>query len=148
MLFADRRELLAGRVRRARIAIAIAAVMWASAAWGADSTPPPPVVLPPFSVVESALKVKVLISYHRFRNSPPFVTRMTVDEVKAGSFAEQAGLKSGMEIIAIQGQEVIGLNQTEVERLLSQLGKDTILLRVRRSWRTPPEDMRILVRPP
>ena len=134
-----------GRLRRAGITGGMV-VMILAPALGADSAPP--VVLPAFNVIESALKVKVLISYRAFKGGLPFVTAMMVNDVKTPSFAQEAGLKSGMEIIAIQGQRVSGLSQPAVEQLLSQPARDFVVLLVRRSWLKRPEEIRISVGPP
>ena len=133
-------------LRGGGIAGGIIAMMSALPVLGADSAPP--VVLPAFNVIESALKVKVLISYRAFKGGHPFVTAMMVHDVKTPSFAQEAGLKSGMEIIAIQGQQVSGLSQAAVEQLLSQPARDSVVLLVRRSWLKRPEEILISVRPP
>jgi S1-C subfamily serine protease len=132
---------------RSTCAVFTAAVALAASALVVQSaeTAPPPIVMPTVNVMESALKIKVTISYRRFKMGPPFVTGMTVDTVKPGSFAEQAGLKTGMEILAIQGTPVANLTQGEVERLLQQPAHGSVVVRIRRGWLKSPEDIRITV---
>jgi membrane-associated protease RseP (regulator of RpoE activity) len=108
----------------------------------------PPVVLPEVSVMEGSMNIKVSTSYYRMGKGSAFATSMIVRTVKPGSFAEQAGLKTGMEIVSIQGTKVAGLNQGDVERLLSQPGKEVVVLQIRRPWKIRTEEMRIWLRAP
>ena len=133
------------RVRRAGLTAGIAAILFAPVgAWGGDSASP--VLLPPFNVIESVLKVKVVTEYQK-THLGAFVTRMIVDEVKTPSLAQRAGLKKGMEIVAIQGHFVAGLSQAEVDQLLVQSARDSVVLLVRRSWLKQPEEIRLPVEP-
>jgi membrane-associated protease RseP (regulator of RpoE activity) len=134
-----------GWIRFNRPTVAIAAVMLAfAAARGAESAPS--VILRPYNVVESVLNVKFRILY-RSTFVGAFVANMFLGEVKTPSIAQRAGLKSGMEIVAIQGRPVTGLNQIEVEQILSQPVEDSVVLLVRRSPRTQPEQVRLQVDP-
>jgi membrane-associated protease RseP (regulator of RpoE activity) len=140
MLFRDRWVCRVGTFA----GIAVLALV-ASAALGADSAPP--VVLPRFNVIESVLNVSVLTEYAKMSIGPAYATRMTVDKVKTPSIAQRAGLKSGMEIIAIHGQRVAGLSQAAVEQLLDQPVRDSVVLLVRKSWWKHPEEIRLPVPP-
>jgi membrane-associated protease RseP (regulator of RpoE activity) len=106
---------------------------------------PAPAVLPPVNVIETVLSVKVSTEYVRMNSGQPFATRMVVRSVKTPSIGQRAGLKNGMEIVAIQGQRIAGLSQTAVEQLLVQPVKDSVLLLVRRSWFRKPEEIRLSV---
>src|SRR5262249_32838792 len=91
-----------------------------------------PATLSPYHVMESVLNVKLEIEYAMMKGSQPWVSRVRLDQVKHGSIAEKSGLKTGMEVIAIQGQTLGGLTKAQMENLLIQEGSDHVTFRVRR----------------
>ncbi len=106
--------------------------------------PQAPVMLPAFNVVESVLSVNVRTEF-RQTFFGAFVTRMFVGEVKTPSVAQRAGLKKGMEIVAIQGKPVAGLSESDLSRLLVQPGLEEVVLLVRPSWLKEPREYRLPV---
>ena len=131
-------------IRRVRTSAGLFMAALAPApAWGGDAAQP--VVLPPVNVIESVLKIKVVIKYRQRSYFGPYVEKMLVGSVKTPSVAQQAGLMKGMEIVAIQGVDVEGLSQADVEQLMTQEVEDSVVLLVRRPGRERPEEIRIPV---
>lgn len=114
----------------------------------ASAASEPPVVLPAMSVMESAMKIKIVTSYFHFSVGGAFATSMMVTDVKTPSFAQEAGLQSGMEIVAIQGKRVGGQSPGSVERLLRLPTDEPVVLTVRRPGKRRTEELTIPVRPP
>lgn len=92
------------------------------------------------------LNVKVRIVY-RSTFLGAFVSKMYAGDVKTPSIAQRAGLRGGMEIVAIQGQPVAGLSQIQIEQILSQPVQDEVVLLVRPSPKKDPEEIRVPVDP-
>ena len=130
-------------IARVGLACGIAALTLAAPAIRAQESAPP-VVLPPFNVIESVLRVKIRIEY-RQSYVGAFVVRMTVRTVKAGSVAEKAGLRKGTEIVAIQGHPVAGLSPEAVEQLMIQPVEDSLVLLVRQSREEQPVEVQLPV---
>lgn len=119
----------------------------AAAAPPAGQVGDPPVALEPMSVMESVLNVHLEIEYGQVPYQPAWVERMYVGRVKPGSIADRAGLRTGMEIIAIQGKKVARLSEGAVQALLVQGVADHVELTVRRGWFHRPEQIRLPVPP-
>lgn len=107
-----------------------------------------PVMLPALSVTESLMKVNVVTSYQRLRLGSPFALAMKVGEVKSPSFAYDAGLRKGMEIVAIDGTKISGLAPAAVDRLLAAPKRDMITLSVRGGSFKKTTEIQISLKPP
>jgi len=103
----------------------------AAALWGAD----PPVKMEAYNVAEAMLSIQVTTRWAQSSQNyvGTWVDTMRVSEVKAHSRAERAGLKRGMEIVAIEGQVVHGLGREELNRVLLQEVPGVLHLQVRSS---------------
>lgn len=111
-----------------------------------DPKAAPPVVMPAFGVMESALKMKIAIDYKKLRIGEPWVSEVRVADVKSPSLAEQLGLKAGMEIVAIDGKRLAGLSQTEMERIMAAPKPENFTLLVKKSWLKAPEEIKVSLR--
>ena len=65
--------------------------------------------------------------------------------VKSPSIAKRAGLVTGMEILAIQGQIVHGLSRPELAQVLQQEVAKEVVLLVRRSTKAKQEEIHVPV---
>jgi len=128
-----------------RVLTVSAALASAATSRAADDKAPSTVVLPPFVANVSQLNIKLAIRYVRKPPAGDVVDAVYVRSVKAGSIAEKAGLKKGMEIITIQDQAVAGLNSFEFDSICDQAVDDALVLTVKRSAKAAVEEIRIKV---
>lgn len=103
----------------------------------------PPHVMAPLNVVSSVLNIPVQTVFAQEGFTEPRVSAMFVGKVKPGSIAQRAGLRTGMEILSIQGTKVQGLTRGELGDVLTQEVADYVTLEIRRSWFRRPLQIRI-----
>jgi C-terminal processing protease CtpA/Prc len=106
----------------------------------------PIVVLPAFAASLSQLNIKITIRYQR-KPAGQVVAAVFIRSVKNGSIAEKAGLKKGMEVVAIQYQPVAGLNPFEFDAMCDQAVDDALVLSVKRAPQAAAEEIRIRLKP-
>jgi hypothetical protein len=75
-----------------------------------------PVVMEPFSVEEIRINLTLRVF---FRETPdgPRVASLRIDDVRKKSAAERVGLVAGLEVLAINGVNVVGLDQAALDKL-------------------------------
>jgi len=130
------------------VLLGLLALASAASICAADDSAPSTVVLPPFVANLSQLNIKLTIRYVRKPPAGEVVEAVYVRSVKAGSIAEKAGLKKGMEIITIQDQAVAGLNSFQFDSICDQAVDDALVLTVKRSAKAAAEEIRIKIPQP
>jgi predicted metalloprotease with PDZ domain len=69
--------------------------------------------------------------FYRDSATGPRVSRLMIEEVRARSLADRAGVQAGMELLAVQGTAVTGLRDVDLEKLCeSPVVGDTLVLKV------------------
>jgi len=106
----------------------------------------PPVQLPAFGVSASILNLPLRIQYQRTPFGP-VVRKVFVGPITSPSIAQRAGLREDMEILEIQGTKVLNLSEAKLAQLLVQPAKDSVVLKVRRSWLGGSMEVRLPVPP-
>lgn len=121
-----------------------------SALSGAAAPPAsePPIMMSAMSVMESVMKINVTTTYYRFPIGGEFATSMLVSEVRTPSFAYDAGVRKGMEIVAINGTKISGLSQGEITALLGSPKQDAVVLLIRGGGKKKPGEIRIPLKSP
>jgi hypothetical protein len=84
----------------------------------AESTPAKdePVLMEPVTVEEIRTSITMRVFFHDSPNGPR-VTLLRIDDVRKKSAAERVGLVAGLEVLAINGVDVVGLDQEKLDRL-------------------------------
>ena len=105
------------------------------AALGAE----PPVKMAPYTVSEAMMKIPLVFGWQQ-NYAGQRLQSMRVGKIKPHSAAANAGLARGMEILAIQGQYVRGLTQSELAQILQiDVGHELVLTVERRPKEDPAE---------
>jgi predicted metalloprotease with PDZ domain len=107
----------------------------------------PPVKMAAYHVSEAMLSIQVTTRWAQSSQSyvGQWVDSMRVGGVQPHSIAEKAGLRRGMEILAIQGQLVHGLTQDDLNHVLLQEVTREVVLQVRSSAHAAPVEIHLPV---